>query len=280
MRTLRLDCGQQRRSATSGERDNTMSGAQPKPTTPDSKWEHYKLWEAVRSAIFALPSRFESDLVISGVLASDLFAFNSSLAATIEEQVVAALNRVRETWDPKNAYALYQFERQPQTFPDVILKAQNPNLEPQILMGIELKGWYVLAKEAEPSVRYTVSPAVCADADLLAVVPWALSRVVSGSPKVFTPLVMGARHAAEMRNYYWIEERKTAGNPKIVPSAVKEHYPKKSDQISDEAEDDKGGNFGRVARTSIMDTYTNEIMAERLLGIAIGEWQKFLKKFK
>jgi hypothetical protein len=91
---------------------------------------------------------------------------------------------------------------------------------------------------------------------------------------------MGARHAAEMRNYYWIEERKTAGNPKIVPSAVKEHYPKKSDQISDEAEDDKGGNFGRVARTSIMDTYTNEIMAERLLGIVIGEWQKFLKKFK
>jgi hypothetical protein len=29
-----------------------------------------------------------------------------------------------------------------------------------------------------------------------------------------------------------------------------------------------------------MDTYTNEIMAERLLGIVIGEWQKFLKKFK
>ncbi|MDX2288421.1 MAG: hypothetical protein NW217_06325 [Hyphomicrobiaceae bacterium] len=74
------------------------SEAQPKATVPDPRWGHFALWEAVRSAIFALPSRFESDLVISGVLAPDLFAFNSSLAATIEEQVVAALNRLRETW--------------------------------------------------------------------------------------------------------------------------------------------------------------------------------------
>ena len=40
-------------------------------------------------------------------------------------------------------------------------------------MGIELKGWYVLAKEKEPSFRYKVTPAVCAPADLLVVVPWA-----------------------------------------------------------------------------------------------------------
>ena len=253
------------------------NGAQPQATTPEKKWEHYALWEAVRSAIFALPSRFESDLVISGVLAPDLFAFNSSLAATIEEQVVAALNRLRETWDPDNAYALYQFERQPQTFPDVILKAQAPNIKPQILMGIELKGWYALAKEAEPSFRYKVSPAVCAPADLLVVVPWALSRVVSGSPKVFTPFVMGARHAAEMRNWYWAQ--RPNANPKIILSAIKDHYPTKSDQISDKPEDDSGGNFGRVARSKIMDTYIAEIMTERLLGIPLGEWQKFLKRF-
>lgn len=254
-----------------------MSAGQPKATTPDPKWPHYKLWEAVRSAIYALPSRFESDLVISGVLAPDLFAFNSSLAATIEEQVVAALNRLRETWDPTNAYALYQFERQPQTFPDVILKAQDPSVKVPILMGIELKGWYLLAKEAEPSFRYKVSPSVCADADLLVVVPWALSRAVSGSPKVFTPFVMGARHAAEMRNWYWAQ--RPNANPKITPSSIKASYPTKSDQISDRPEDDAGGNFGRVARSKIMDTYIDEIMTERLLGIPLGEWQKFLKRF-
>jgi hypothetical protein len=254
-----------------------MSAAQPKATTPNAKWEHYKLWEAVRSTIFALPSRFESDLVISGVLAPDLFAFNSSLAATIEEQVVAALNRLREKWDPANAYALYQFERQPQTFPDVILKAQDPNLKPQIIMGIELKGWYVLAKEAEPSFRYKVSPAVCAEADLLVVVPWALSRVVSGSPKVYSPFVMGARHAAEMRNWYWAQ--RSNANPKVTLSTIKDHYPTKSDQISDKPEEDSGGNFGRVARSKIMDTYIGEIMDERLVGIPLAEWQKFLKRF-
>jgi hypothetical protein len=53
-----------------------MSAAQPKAKTPDQKWQHYAIWEAVRSAIFALPSRFESDLVISDVLAPDLYAFN------------------------------------------------------------------------------------------------------------------------------------------------------------------------------------------------------------
>jgi hypothetical protein len=217
-------------------------------------------------------------LVISGVLAPDLFSFNSSLAATIEEQVVNALNRLRGTWDPNNAYALYQFERQPQTFPDVILKAQDPSLKPQIIMGVELKGWYVLAKEAEPSFRYKVPPAVCAEADLLVVVPWALSRVVSGSPRVFTPFVMGARHAAEMRNWYWAQ-RPAPANPKIALSAVTDHYPTKSDQISDKPEDDAGGNFGRVARSKIMDTYIDEIMSERLLGIPLGEWQKFLKRF-
>jgi hypothetical protein len=49
-------------------------------------------------------------------------------------------------------------------------------------MGIELKGWYVLAKEKEPSFRYKVTLTVCAPADLLVVVPWALSNVISGRP--------------------------------------------------------------------------------------------------
>jgi hypothetical protein len=125
-----------------------------------------------------LPSRFQSELVISGVLATDLFAFNSSLGATIEEQFVASLNRLRNLWDPEQRYTLFSFERQPQTFPDVVLRASAPDVKPRVLMGIELKGWYVLAKEREPSFRYKVTPAVCAPGDLLTVVPWALSNVI------------------------------------------------------------------------------------------------------
>ena len=39
------------------------------------------------------------------------------------------------------------------------------------LLGIELKGWYVLSKEGEPSGRYKVTPAACAPQDLLVIVP-------------------------------------------------------------------------------------------------------------
>jgi len=128
--------------------------AAPVESEPNRDWEHYALFSAVKNALFSLPSRFESSLRVSGVLATDLFAFNSALSATIEEQVVLSLNKLRSVWDPKDKYALYDFERRPQKFPDVVLKASSAAVEPQILLGIELKGWYVLAKEKEPSFRY------------------------------------------------------------------------------------------------------------------------------
>lgn len=252
----------------------------PTPTEPDSSWEHYDLWRAVRKAIYTLPSRFESELVISGVLATDLFAFNSSLGATIEEQVIASLNKLRTVWDPEQKYSLYSFERQPQTFPDVVLRASAPDVEPKVLMGIELKGWYALAKEGEPSFRYNVTPAVCAPADLLVVVPWALSKVISGSPQVFAPFVISARQAAEYRNWYWEHARGGSGNDRgVILSTVTSHYPSKSDAISDQAVKDGGGNFGRFARSKAMDSYIKELFDDKLAGIPLWAWQKFLLLF-
>jgi hypothetical protein len=252
---------------------------QPQPTQPPNTWEHFALWEAVKSALFTLPSRFESELVISGVLATDLFAFNSSLGATIEEQLVASLNRLRSVWDPDDQYAHYSFERQPQTFPDVVLRHSDPNFQPRILMGIELKGWYVLAKEREPSFRYKVTPAVCAPADLLVVVPWALSRVISGSPQVFSPFVLGAREAAEYRNWYWEHVRTSQGDKGITLSTVSQYYPSKSDTISDRPNSDSGSNFGRLARSRVMDNYIDELFEDRLVGIPLIAWQRFLGFF-
>ncbi len=226
-----------------------------------------------------MPSRFESSLRIDGVLATDLFAFNASLGASIEEQVVQSLNSLRAVWDPDESYALYSFERRPQTFPDVVLKAASPDLKPQILMGMELKGWYVLAKEREPSFRYRVTPTVCPPADLLVVVPWALSNVVSGSPLVFTPFVTGARYAAEYRNWHWEFQRSANTDPSITLSDVTQHYPTKSDMISDRPASDGGSNFGRLARAGIMDDYMKQLFAERLSGIPLSAWQKFLSIF-
>lgn len=251
----------------------------PFPTEPENTWEHYGLFESVKKAIFSLPSRFESSLNIDGVLATDLFAFNSSLGATIEQQVVDSLNRLRSVWDPEQRYALYEFERQPQTFPDVVLKASAPDVKPTVLMGIELKGWYVLAKEKEPSFRYKVTPAVCAPADLLVVVPWALSNVISGSPIVFEPFVMGARHAAEYRNWYWKHKRKGSSDRGIELSSVNQFYPTKSDMISDRPASDSGGNFGRLARSGVMEEYIAKLFEEKLAGIQLSAWQRFLSIF-
>ena len=146
-------------------------------------------------------------------------------------------------------------------------------------MGIELKGWYALAKEREPSFRYKVTPAVCAPADLLVVVPWTLSRVISGSPTVFTPYVIGARYAAEYRNWYWENAKGGKGNNLVSLSTASSYYPNKNDMIADRPASDGGGNFGRIARTRIMDEYIDDLFDEKLAGIPLSAWQKFLSLF-
>jgi hypothetical protein len=246
--------------------------ADPKPDTLAGK---------VFAALYALPPQFESDLVISGVRATDLHTFNASLGATIEEQVVDALNALRSaTWDQDEKYAQYRFVRQPQTFPDVVLKAAAPGVAPEILLGIELKGWYVLAKEREPSFRYRVTPAVCAHEDLLVVFPWALSRVISGSPQLFIPYVASARYAAEYRNWHWkYQVRSGSAEGDITVSSVTQNYPSKAQEISDVPVSDRGGNFGRFARTDLMNDFMDELFGEDLMGIPLDSWQKFLRLF-
>jgi len=82
-------------------------------------------------------------------------------------------------------------------------------------MGIELKGWYLLAKEGEPSFRFQVTPRACAIQDLVVVVPWELINVISGKPQVFAPYVENARYAAEYRNYHWQHVRTSDSDNRI-----------------------------------------------------------------
>ena len=110
----------------------------------------------------------------------------------------------------------------------MILRTVATGVEPSILLGIELKGWYVLAKEREPSFRYKATPAVCAPADLLVVYPWALSSVVSGSPQLYQPFVTGARYAAEYRNYWWRHIKEGGARNEIRFSPVDHFYPTKA----------------------------------------------------
>ena len=253
--------------------------ATPAPPTRQepADWQHYELWIRVRDAIRALPDYFKTSTNIEGILGPDIFTLNSVLGATIEEQIVRTLNDLRPVWDPDKQYQTYAFVRQPQCFPDVVLR-QKTNGQ-NILMGIELKGWYLLASEAEPSLRFYATPAVCNPWDLLVVVPWALSNVLAGSPIAYAPFIETARFCAQRRNYYWEYERKAKGDTGVILSTHTTPYPKKSDPISDRAVADAGGNFGRIARYGVMDAYVDEMMQTDLAGIPAAAWLEFFRNF-
>jgi hypothetical protein len=259
------------------------SSSSPPPvratSTPESP--HQALYENVRDALLSLPLYFRTETVIQGISAVEIFTLSAALGATIENQVVATLNQMRQVWDPKGRYLQYSFVRQSQTFPDVLLRRSGEIAgEAAILMGIELKGWYLLAKEAEPSFRFAVTPQACAPQDLIVVVPWALINVISGSPTVFPPFIENARYAAEYRNYHWQHLREAKGNNAISLAANVNLYPRKSDAIADRPAADSGGNFGRFARTGLMDEYLAQAKQELLAGIRAEHWLSFFKLFQ
>ncbi len=250
----------------------------PQRTEPQTSWEHHELWIRVRDALRALPDYFTSETNIEGMLATDIFSLNAPLGTTIEEQVVATLNLMRPVWDPTREYQTYSFVRQTQTFPDVLLRKQTDGQE--VIMGIELKGWYLLAKEGMPSYRFTVSPGACTQADLLVVVPWVLSNVLSGTPVAYRPFIELARYAAEYRNYYWEHVRDAKNDRSVILAEDIGPYPVKSDRISDKAASDSGSNFGRIARYGIMDEYMEETRGIVVKGIPAKDWSAFFKRHK
>ena len=250
----------------------------PNPSEPSTSWEHYSLYHRVIDAVYAVPAHFVSRTTIEGLAATDLQTLNTVLGATIEQQVVATLNGMRSAWDPSEQYQRYFFQRQAQVFPDVLLKADQNGQD--IVLGIELKGWYLLAKEQMPNFRFQVTPAACAEADLVVVVPWALSNVLSGVPITYKPFVTSARYAAEHRNHWWVNIRQTKSNTRIDTPVNVRHYPSKSDAVTDYPASDGGGNFGRLARTGIMDEYIAETLNLPLAGIPARSWIDFLKQFE
>ena len=245
---------------------------------PQESW-HGGLYQRVISAVYALPTYFRTSLLIAGIRATDLYTLNTALGAAIEQSVVDNLNALRNIWDPEGALSAYSFVRQPQVFPDVRLQSRSHTDAPSILMGVELKGWFALSKEGEPSFRYCVNPDACADADLLVVFPWILDEVVSGKPRLLRPFVTEALYAAEQRNHYWQVGRGVAGvAAEIIPATYRRPYPAKSDTFNDAAQRD-AGNFGRVARTGLMKDFIREMMRQPVAGIPLGAWQSFVRIF-
>lgn len=242
----------------------------PPPDHPVAELVH-----RVRDAMRALPAYFASVTAIEGLQATDLFTLNTVLGATIEVQVVETLNRIRDVWDPNDDWPLHYFTRQPQTFPDVLLVHETDD-GPDVALGIELKGWYLLSAEAEPSFRYKVTPAACGPYDLLAVVPWHLSNVLSGTPRVTAPGLWSARYAAEHRNWWWQHARTTTLDASIVAPQGAAPYQRRQPN-SDKPAADSGRNFGRIARTGIMDRWVARQLDVSLAGVTVREWIEFFR---
>ena len=237
----------------------------------------------VTDAVRALPVYFRTATRIEGLDGGELFNLSAVLGSAIEVQVVETLNRIREVWDPDDRRPRHRFVRSAQTFPDVRLLAHCQDGAVDVALGIELKGWYLLSKEREPSFRYTVTPSACAPQDLLVVVPWHLKNVLSGEPVVYEPYIEQARYVAESRNWWWTNVRETSDSPDQrqvnPPNEEVGPYPAPKTRIADRPVKDGGNNFGRVARLAgLMDEYTSSLRAQRIAGIPADHWILFFKR--
>ncbi|MDR1571827.1 MAG: hypothetical protein LBS32_04815 [Clostridiales Family XIII bacterium] len=238
-----------------------------------------QLVERLIAAIHAVPFYFDSTTVIEGVEAGDLFSLNTVLGSTIEVQTVSVLNKLRNIWDPNSELSNYAFRRSSQSFPDVRL-VNTLSLEAEPLFGIELKGWYVLTKEKAPTFRYRVTPDACSEFDLLVVIPWHLSNVLSGKPVICEPFVINAKYAAMARNHYWVNMRETTLDTAIVSPENVFPYPRASAEISDKPKNDSGGNFGRIARVNgLMDDFISSTLRNSIAGIPAIYWIDFFITF-
>lgn len=235
----------------------------------------------VRAALLALPGEFEFGNPISGVAATDLFNLNTLLGAGIEVEVVRTLNKLRSMWDPDEEWLGYRFERSSQSFPDVRLVRRDQGAD-EIALGIELKGWWLLSKEGEPSLRFQVTPEACAPHDLVCVVPWHLSDAVAGIPQVIEPWVKSARYAAEFRDYHWQHVRNVrdaSTDTAIDHPTGATPYPSKADLVVAKPRQDSGNNFGRLPRAHpLMDDFLARSKEHEVLGIAVGSWITFLRR--
>ncbi len=241
-----------------------------------TNWKHYDLWLGVRRAVFACVDRFSTATSIQGHSGADLLTLNVAMSASIEDSMVKALNDLRTVWDPKAEYEAYSFVQQRESFPNIALRQIDNGHS--ALLGIEMRDWYLFSKEDVPTCVFTVTEAACTEQDLLVVVPWVLSDILAGSPRLFRPFVESALYCARKHNHYWLHERQITGDTGSIKSPTRvSPYPISKFNVSDHPTTDNEGNFGRLAQYGLMDGYISDIQSILLRGIAVRDWQAFFR---
>lgn len=241
----------------------------------------YRLIEDLRTIAFpSLPAECKIENTYSGILATDLFSLNTLLGSMIESKVVLYLNSHRQLWDD-GTWKDCHFIRSNESFPDVrLVKTTNSK---DIILGIELKSWFIMSKEGEPSFRYRTASEACDNGDLLCIVPWYLSDAVCGNPVLSSPWIYSAKAAAEASKRHWIYLRQTDEPLSLLyrgldtPHGIKPYMENARDKTNYKPKQDGGNNFGRLARTGIMDDFVKETLSTDILGIPADNWRLFLK---
>ena len=241
----------------------------------------YSLIERLKNKVFpSLPSECPIENRYSGIMATDLFSLNTLLGSMIENKVVQFLNSHRTLWDD-GKWNEYHFIRSSESFPDVrLVNVSQPN---NVVLGIELKSWFILSKEGEPSFRYKTASEACDQGDLLCIIPWYLSDAVCGNPILLSPWVFSAKAAAEATKRYWLYERQTdkpftLKERKLeIPNDCKPYMSNARDKTNYKPVNDGGNNFGRLARTGIMANFVEDTLQTDILGIPANNWRLFLK---
>lgn len=226
-----------------------------------------------------VPDLIDIKFKYEGIQATDLFSLNTLLGSTIENELVRCLNSNRRMWDPEGALPEYRFHRSSESFPDVRL-AKHDGSTP--VLGVELKSWFLLSKEGEPSFRYRTASAACAAADLICVLPWYLNNAVSGKPILTTPWTYPAKAASEFCKRHWTYLRHTDRPETIESRGVDEPanaapYCDNRESTNYRPRNDPSGNFGRLSRTRLMDGFIKDALKTEILGIPAESWMRFLK---
>lgn len=261
---------------------NTLSKFKESDYTKIKDEGREKLVNDLRTvAIPALPEECFIESSYFGILATDLFSLNTLLGSMIENRVVFFLNSHRNLWDADENWNDFHFIRSNESFPDVRLVKKSNSQE--VKLGIELKSWFILSKEGEPSFRYCTAANACDPADLLCIVPWYLSDAVCGHPVLVSPWIFSARAASEATKRYWLYERETKTAMTLEQRALNEpqnlspYMLNARDNTNYTPISDSGNNFGRLARTGVMSKFVEETLQTDILGIPADNWRRFLQ---
>jgi hypothetical protein len=123
--------------------------------------------------------------------------FNNYVGQGIEELIGSELNgSLRGTWTTDGNLSLVRNAVQ---FPDLYLIRRK---ERRILLSVEVKSWFVFAKD-DITARFEAAPNIIRGGSLIVLVPWCMTNLVSGSPRLLLPYVGDAKALAERRDDVW-----------------------------------------------------------------------------